>query len=96
MQVASILNPPKDIQLLPLILPTLHSSLLTDSMYWNSFSEFLAMGTHGIYVWGSVGVMAILMVLEPVLLVRGHKGLVARLKRQFRAEKTDRSTPFQR
>ena len=23
-------------------------------MYWNSFSEFLAMGNHGLYVWGSV------------------------------------------
>lgn len=65
-------------------------------MYWNSFAEFLAMGTHGIYVWGAVGVMAILMVLEPVLLVRGQKSLVARLKRQFRAEKTDRSTQSQR
>ena len=65
-------------------------------MYWNSFSEFLAMGTHGFYVWGSVSVMALLMVLEPVLLVRGQKSLVARLKRQFRAEKIDRSTPSQR
>jgi len=60
-------------------------------MYWNSFSEFLAMGNHGAYVWGSVGVMAILMVLEPVLLIQGQKNLVARLKRQFRAEKSDRS-----
>ena len=65
-------------------------------MYWNSFSEFLTMGTHGLYVWGSVGVMALLMVLEPVLLVRGQKSLVARLKRQFRAEKIDRSTQSQR
>ena len=41
-------------------------------MYWNSFSDFLAMGTHGVYVWGSFIVMAILMVLEPTLLVRGR------------------------
>ncbi len=60
-------------------------------MYWNSFSEFLAMGNHGVYVWGSVAVMAILMVLEPVLLMQGQKKLVIRLKRQFRAEKSDRS-----
>jgi len=60
-------------------------------MYWNSFSEFLAMGNHGVYVWGSVGVMAILMVLEPVLLVRGQKSLITRLKRQARAEKSDKS-----
>jgi heme exporter protein D len=58
-------------------------------MYWNSFSEFLAMGNHGIYVWGSVGVMAISMTLEPVLLIQGHKSLVARLKRQSRAERSD-------
>lgn len=58
-------------------------------MYWNSFSQFLAMGNHGVYVWGSVGVMAIVMILEPLLLIRGHKSLVARLKRQFRAERSD-------
>ncbi len=61
-------------------------------MYWNSFSDFLAMGNHGVYVWGSVGVMAILMVLEPFLLIHGQKKLVTRLKRQFRAEKSDRNT----
>jgi len=60
-------------------------------MYWNSFSDFLTMGNHGIYVWGSVSVMAILMILEPVLLIQGQKSLVARLKRQFRAEESDRS-----
>lgn len=61
-------------------------------MYWNSFSEFLAMGNHGVYVWGSVGVMAILMLLEPVLLIQSRKNLIARLKRQFRAERSDANT----
>lgn len=60
-------------------------------MYWNSFSEFLAMGNHGLYVWGSVVVMALVMILEPVLLIQSQKKLVIRLKRQFRAEKSDRS-----
>ena len=59
-------------------------------MYWNSFSDFLAMGNHGVYVWGSVGVMVILMILEPALLIQSQKNLVTRLKRQFRAEKSDR------
>ena len=58
-------------------------------MYWNSFSEFLAMGNHGLYVWGSVAVTAVLMILEPVLLVQARKQLTARLQRQFRAEKSD-------
>ena len=59
-------------------------------IYWNSFAEFLAMGNHGTYVWGAVGVMALAMILEPLLLIRGHKGLVARLQNQFRAEHEDR------
>jgi heme exporter protein D len=61
------------------------------NIYWNSFAEFLAMGQHGVYVWGSVGVMALAMILEPLLLVRGQKDLVARLQSQLRAEKHDRS-----
>ena len=60
------------------------------NIYWNSLSDFLAMGRYGVYVWGSFGVMAALMVLEPVLVIRGQKELVARLKRQFRAEKSDK------
>ena len=57
-------------------------------MYWTSFSAFLAMGNHGVYVWGSVIVMAIAMIVEPLLLIRGHKSLVARLKRQLRADQS--------
>jgi len=72
-------------------------------MYWNSFSEFLAMGNHGVYVWGSVAVMAVTMILEPLLLIRGQKSLIARLKRQLRADKSyqsgdhnsDRTSPSQ-
>ena len=59
-------------------------------MYWNSFSEFLAMGHHGLYVWGSFSVMAIAMIVEPLLLIKGHKRLITRLQRQLRAE---RATP---
>ena len=58
-------------------------------MHWNSFTEFLAMGSHGLYVWGSVVVMAALMIAEPMLLVRGRKTLVTRLKRQLRAEQSE-------
>ena len=66
-------------------------------MYWSSLSEFLAMGNHGVYVWGSVIVMAIAMIVEPLLLIRGQKSLVARLKRQLRAERQEagRNTPLQ-
>ena len=62
-------------------------------IYWNSLADFLAMGKHGVYVWGSFIVMAALMILEPILLARSRKSLIVRLKRQYRAEKLDRQHP---
>ncbi|MDR3220461.1 MAG: heme exporter protein CcmD [Candidatus Accumulibacter sp.] len=59
-------------------------------MYWNSLSDFLAMGNHGLYVWGSFAVMAASMILEPMLLRRSRKKLLERLRRQHRAEALDR------
>ena len=61
-------------------------------IYWNSLADFLAMGKHGVYVWGSFIVMVALMILEPILLARSRKSLITRLKRQYRAEKLDRNT----
>ncbi|MCB1943218.1 MAG: heme exporter protein CcmD [Candidatus Accumulibacter sp.] len=58
-------------------------------MHWNSLGEFLAMGNHALYVWGSVLVMAALMVAEPMLVSRGRKTLLARLRRQYRAERSE-------
>ena len=60
-------------------------------IYWNSLSDFLAMGNHGFYVWGSFAVMALLMTLEPILLVQSRKRLIERLQRQYRAESLDRT-----
>ena len=59
-------------------------------MYWQSVSDFLAMGQHGPYVWGSVLVTAALMIGEPLLIVRHRKAVIARLQRQFRADQADR------
>jgi heme exporter protein D len=39
-------------------------------MQWNSASDFFAMGGHGLYVWGSYGVTALLMLVEPWLAAR--------------------------
>ena len=55
-------------------------------IYWNSFADFLAMGGYGLYVWGSFGVTALVMVAEPILVARNQRASVARLKRQLRAE----------
>lgn len=55
-------------------------------IYWNSFSDFIAMGGYGTYVWGSFGVTALTMTLEPIVTIYKQKTLMARLKRQIRAE----------
>ena len=60
-------------------------------MHWNSFSDFIAMGGYATYVWGSFGVAALLMALEPIILVQRRRGLLQRLKRQIRAERSDRT-----
>jgi heme exporter protein D len=62
-------------------------------MYWHTFSDFLAMGTHGVYVWGSVGVFALLLALEPLLVRRGHTSLIARLRRELNADTASRKRP---
>ena len=55
-------------------------------IHWHSFSDFLAMGGYGFYVWGSFGVTALIMLIEPIVAIRNQKTLIARLKRQLRAE----------
>ena len=61
-------------------------------MYWNSFADFLAMGKHGVYVWGSFVVLALVMIVEPILIVRSRRQLAERLRRQYRAEQLERET----
>lgn len=55
-------------------------------IHWNSFSDFLAMGGYGLYVWGSFGATALIMLIEPIAVARNRKITIARLKRQLRAE----------
>ena len=55
-------------------------------IYWKSFSDFLAMGGYGFYVWGSFGVTGLVMLIGPFGAIRNQKTLIARLKRQLRAE----------
>ena len=55
-------------------------------IHWNSFSDFIAMGGYGLYVWGSFGVTVAIMAIEPILAARQRKSTLSRLKRQLRAE----------
>jgi heme exporter protein D len=55
-------------------------------IHWKSFADFIAMGGYGVYVWGSFGVTALIMIIEPIMVARNRRTTIARLKRQMRAE----------
>jgi heme exporter protein D len=42
-------------------------------MNWASLSDFLSMRGYGLYVWGSYGVTAALMLMEPWLAMRRRR-----------------------
>jgi heme exporter protein D len=46
-------------------------------MQWHSFSEFIAMGGRGGFVWGAYGTMALLMLAEPLLARARHRAACA-------------------
>ena len=46
------------------------------NLYWTSWSEFLAMGGYGLYVWGSFGVTAAVLVGEVWALRARHRALM--------------------
>jgi heme exporter protein D len=56
---------------------------------WTSLADFLAMGGYARYVWGSLGATALLMTLEPMLLMRRRSKLLTRLRRQLPLERNE-------
>ena len=59
---------------------------------WNSFGDFLAMGGYGFYVWGSLGVCAVVCVFEPISLNLKRRALLAEVHDQSAAD-TGQSEP---
>jgi heme exporter protein D len=49
-------------------------------MRWESWAEFWAMGGYAVYVWGSVGVTALLLALEVWHARWAHRAVLAQLK----------------
>jgi heme exporter protein D len=54
-------------------------------MNWTSAGEFFAMGGYGLYVWGSYGVMAGWMLLEPWLAARRLRQARERIQERLEA-----------
>ena len=59
---------------------------------WNSFSEFLAMGGYGLYVWGSLGVCVLVCVFEPISLNLNRRALLAEVREQGTLDKGQSGT----
>ena len=49
-------------------------------LFWSNWSDFLAMGGYGPYVWGSFGVAALIMVLELWSLRQRRKALQSEIE----------------
>lgn len=58
-------------------------------MNWESSAAFFAMGGYGLYVWGSFGVCALLMIVEPILATKRRKNILRSLRRERIAENLD-------
>jgi len=59
-------------------------------MNWQSPSEFLAMGGYALYVWGSFGICAIALIVEPLLLGRRRRSIERTLRHRAIADKLDK------
>ena len=44
-------------------------------MNWTSWSDFVAMGGYGLYVWGSFGMVALVMVAEVAQIAARRRAL---------------------
>ena len=51
-------------------------------MHWQSFSEFIAMGGYGFYVWGSFGVTFLAMGLELWLVNKRRQRIAQAVKQE--------------
>lgn len=56
-------------------------------MQWHSAGEFFAMGGYALYVWGSFGACALLLVMEPLLARRRLTAVRRLLRRLLRRER---------
>jgi heme exporter protein D len=58
-------------------------------MQWNSVGDFFAMGGYALYVWGSFGACALLMIAEPFLARRRLSEARRLLARERLADELD-------
>lgn len=55
-------------------------------MQWNSVSDFFAMGGYALYVWGSFGATALVMLVESLLIRGQRKHILRNLRSEFESK----------
>ena len=55
-------------------------------MQWNSVSEFFAMGGYALYVWGSFGATALVMLVESLLIRSQRRHILRNLRSEFESK----------
>ncbi|HAB92170.1 heme exporter protein CcmD [Denitrificimonas caeni] len=55
-------------------------------MSFDSFSEFLAMGNHGVYVWSSYGISFVILLLNVALPILARQRYLKNEARRLRRE----------
>jgi len=61
-------------------------------MQWNSIGDFFAMGGYAFYVWGSLGVTAVALAIEPLLLRKRQHDVIDSLRRERSADEQQGKT----
>ena len=59
-------------------------------MQWNSLDDFFRMGGYALYVWGSFGITALALLVEPLLLVHRRNEALRIVRREGRAARLSR------
>jgi heme exporter protein D len=56
---------------------------------WGSPAEFFAMGGYALYVWGSFGVCAVALIMEPILVRKRRSEVLGSLRRATLADELE-------
>lgn len=59
-------------------------------MYFETFADFLAMGTHGPYVWSAYGLTILVVVLNLVAITRQRKHTIETIRQKLKRQEFDR------
>ncbi|MFT5721605.1 MAG: heme exporter protein D [Motiliproteus sp.] len=63
-------------------------------MYFDTFSDFIAMGGHGLYVWLAYAIALIIIVFNVLSPLLAKKQFMAAYKRRLRREQRSNETPI--